>query len=99
LGRTALGYVGTLSDVVSDLASQLGAEILATLSKAQGERRLSRILRDIRARASQQLRAAGTNEEQLLRLVHAYNYVYFGEPYVELEVGPNESTRGQSSIQ
>lgn len=90
LARVAGGFIGTTGPVGSAYAAHIANYILHHALITPGGIQIAEALRQLREDAVEKLRNEAT-EENLLRFVYTFMYVYFGNPRARLSLIPAEA--------
>lgn len=96
LKRIASGYIGSLGQVNSRNANQIGHSILeAILNNREGVQPLQ-LLYQLRATAAQQLNANKELYINQLDFIYTFMYVYYGNPLAQLQLLPAQASGANS---
>lgn len=82
LQRAARGYIGAIGHIDSEYAGQLAAELLGAAAAEKDGVMVAQCLRDLRRKAFSLWRQNQTD----VKHIYAFFYVYFGNPFLRLQL-------------
>lgn len=92
LSRIASGYIGTLGPISVNYAVEVAEFVLKKVRQDSGYINPAEALRRLRAYAAEQEREASPSQKAQCQrqLVYTFMYVYYGNPFSELHLLPNQ---------
>jgi hypothetical protein len=87
LSRVASAYIGTLGEVNSELAAELGARFFEA-ARRPGGINIAEFLSDIRREIAAGFEFMLADDVTLNSLINRFMYVYYGDPRLRLQLRP-----------